>query len=70
VSIRASNYFEPQITLCEAHPDDPGCDTTRPLEASHPSGPGLEGPMPDPGDEKAWAHRDTHDGRMPLDEET
>lgn len=64
--------MEPQITLYKGAPSlpddyDPGCDTTAPLAASHPSGPGLEGPMPDPGDERAWA-RELYDGRMPLDE--
>jgi hypothetical protein len=40
----------------ETEPDS-GCDTTKPLGSDHPSGPGLEGPMPDPDDEDAWENK-------------
>lgn len=39
--------------------DDPGCDTSNPLAADHPSGPALDStiPLPDPGDEEAWTRK-------------
>lgn len=71
--IRGSNYFTPEGTV-------PFCQHNQPRERDddeppfHPPNVVMAtihatAEDPDPGDVRAWTRRETHDGRMPLDED-